>query len=131
MKNKAFTLVELLAVITILAIIALIVIPIVGNIVKDSKDESYKRSIDLYGRAVEQAIKSLALEKVGEKINCSDYDEAILNMEYNGSEVLCDISIYSDESIFMKDCTVDGKEVKDYTYGDEKEDPICSADFKV
>ena len=54
--KKGFTLIELLAVIVILAIIALIATPIIINIINDSREESYKRSIELYGKAVEQAI---------------------------------------------------------------------------
>ena len=54
--NKGFTLIELLAVIVILAIIALIATPIILGIIKDSKEESNKRSAELYIDAVEQAI---------------------------------------------------------------------------
>ena len=54
--KKGFTLIELLAVIVILAIIALIATPIVLNIINDSKENSNKRSIELYGKAVEQAV---------------------------------------------------------------------------
>ena len=58
MKNKkGFTLIELLAVIVILAIIALIAVPIVLNIIDDSKKESQQRSIELY---VDHAQKAIA-----------------------------------------------------------------------
>ena len=56
MKNKGFTLIELLAVIVILAIIALIATPIILGIIKDSKEESNKRSVDMYAKAIENAI---------------------------------------------------------------------------
>ena len=55
-KNKAFTLIELLAVIVILAIIALIATPIVLNIIQNTKESSYKRSAELYLNATELAI---------------------------------------------------------------------------
>ena len=55
MNKRAFTLIELLAVIVILAIIALIAVPIILNIIEDSKLSSQKRSIDNYAKAVEQA----------------------------------------------------------------------------
>ena len=45
-----------MAVIVILAIIALIAVPIVINIINDSRESSYKRSVELYGKAVEQGI---------------------------------------------------------------------------
>ena len=46
--KRGFTLIELLSVIVILAIIALIAVPIVINIISDSKTESKKRSVQLY-----------------------------------------------------------------------------------
>ena len=46
--KKGFTLIELLAVIVILAVIALIAVPIVLNIVEDSKKNSAKESAKLY-----------------------------------------------------------------------------------
>lgn len=56
MKKNAFTLIELLAVIVILAIIALIATPIILGIINDAKEQSTKRSAELYIDAVEQAI---------------------------------------------------------------------------
>ncbi len=55
-KKKGFTLIELLAVIVILAIIALIAVPIVLNIIDDSKKESINRSVDLYMDHVQKVI---------------------------------------------------------------------------
>ena len=43
-KNKAFTLIELLAVILILGIIALIAIPMVLNVIKDAKKGALKET---------------------------------------------------------------------------------------
>ncbi len=56
MKKKGFTLIELLAVIVILAIIALIAIPIVLDVIKDSKESSLLRNTEFYIDAVEKAI---------------------------------------------------------------------------
>jgi len=53
MKIKGFTLIELLAVIVILAIIALIVVPIVLNIIGDTRISASKRSAENYIDAVE------------------------------------------------------------------------------
>ena len=52
MKDKAFTLVELIAVLVILAIISLILTPVVLNTVKKAKDSANKRSVDAYGRSI-------------------------------------------------------------------------------
>ncbi|MDO4963396.1 MAG: prepilin-type N-terminal cleavage/methylation domain-containing protein [bacterium] len=54
--KKGFTLIELLAVIVILAIIALIAVPIIIDIIEDSKKEALKRSAENYLKAVELAI---------------------------------------------------------------------------
>ena len=56
MNKKAFTLIELLAVIVILAIIALIAVPIVLNIINDSKESSLLRSAEFYLDAAEYTI---------------------------------------------------------------------------
>ena len=78
--NKGFTLIELLAVIVILAIIALIAVPIILNIVEDSKEQSVKSSAQLY---VDGLIKKIASENLINEFNPSSC--TIIN-----SGVLCD-----------------------------------------
>ena len=56
MKKNAFTLIELLAVIVILAIIALIAVPIVLNIIDDSKTSSDEQSVELYLDTAEKIV---------------------------------------------------------------------------
>ena len=56
MNKKAFTLIELLAVIVILAIIALIAVPIVINIINDSKTSGDEQSVELYLDTLKKAI---------------------------------------------------------------------------
>ena len=68
-SNKAFTLIELIAVIVILAIIALIANPIILGIIKDSKKESDKRSIEMYADALKNSIAQYQLG--GEKLEVS------------------------------------------------------------
>ena len=53
-----FTLIELLAVITILSIIMLIAIPVVSSVIKNSRENANNKSIELYGRAVDNAISA-------------------------------------------------------------------------
>ena len=45
-NNKAFTLIELLAVVTILTILALVITPVVDKNVKKSKEQAYKAQIE-------------------------------------------------------------------------------------
>ena len=62
MRNKkGFTLIELLAVIVILAIIAVIATPIILGIVNDAREDARLRSVELYGKALEQAYMQASL----------------------------------------------------------------------
>ena len=56
MKNKGFTLMELLAVIVILAIIALIATPIILGIIDDTKEDANERSVELYASSIKTAV---------------------------------------------------------------------------
>ena len=96
MRSKGFTLIELLAVIVILAIIALIAVPIVLNIIDDSKKESISRSVDLYIDHVQKTLTQEQLKnskynpdkceiKDGDLI-CSKGEEELITS--NGTKVL-------------------------------------------
>ena len=118
--KKAFTLIELIAVLVILAVIAIIVTPLVLNIIKSAKKSANERSIDEYGKAVELAAASYLLD-TGKKANSFD----VLNVEYSGNEVKCNISEVYKNNVFLSQCSVNGKEVKNaktsdgyYHYGD-------------
>ena len=123
MKKKGFTLIELLAVIVILAIIALIATPIILNIISDSKEESNKRSVELYGKAVEQAIAKSQLN--GTEIPAGDLSSSLLStVEYSGNAVTCTTNkLYEDGSIYLEGCRV-GTDTKEYTYGIEQKNTI-------
>ena len=124
MKKKGFTLIELLAVIVILAIIALIATPIILNIISDAKEESNKRSVELYGKAVENAIAKYQLnnnESISGTFTTTDgktltKGEKELKVEYNGNVVCTTTEIYEDGTVYLADCTVNGGDKK-YTYG--------------
>ena len=124
MKKKGFTLIELLAVIVILAIIALISTPIILNIISDSKEESNKRSVELYGKAVENAVAKYQLnnnESILGTFTTTDgktltKGEKELKVEYNGNVVCTTTEIYEDGTVYLADCTVNGGDKK-YTYG--------------
>ena len=135
MNKKGFTLIELLAVIVILAIIALIATPIIIGIIKDAKDKSDKRSIDLYGNTIKNAVAAYQVNNPNNKIVGTNYTsttlEAIegLNISYEGSRVNCNkISIYEDGNIYLSNCTVNGKEV-DYTYGVKQAEQVFKPQY--
>ena len=114
-KNKAFTLIELIAVLVILAILALIVTPLVMNIIKKARISADKRSIDAYGRSIELAIASYLLDEGKFPTSISD-----LTIEYSGDEVVCSTTqLNPDSSVYLTGCTVAGRSV-DYTYGNEQ-----------
>ena len=115
-KNlRAFTLIELIAVLVIMAILALIVTPLVMNIIRKARIAADKRSIDAYGRSIELAIAGYLLDtgKFPTDVNQ-------LSIEYSGDEVVCSTTqLNDDSSVYLTGCTVKGRAV-DYAYGEDK-----------
>ena len=112
-RNKAFTLIELVSVLVILAILALIVTPLVLNIIRKARTAADKRSIDAYGRSIELAIADYLLENGTFPTSIEE-----LTIEYSGDRVICPNSgINKDGTIYLTDCTVNGRVVTGYTYG--------------
>ncbi|MBE6138250.1 MAG: type II secretion system protein [Firmicutes bacterium] len=58
MNKRGFTLVELVAIITLLAVILMIVVPTVGTSIKNARENSYLKQIDL----IEKAAKNFGVE---------------------------------------------------------------------
>ena len=115
-KRNAFTLIELIAVLVIMAIIALIVTPLVMNIIRKARVSADKRSIDAYGRSIELAIAGYLLDTGKFPTEVSQ-----LTIEYSGSQVVCETTqINSDSSVYLAGCTVAGRNVENYTYGEDK-----------
>ena len=115
MKKKAFTLIELIAVLVILAILALIVTPLVMSIIRKARISADKRSIDAYGRSIEIAIAGYLLDN-------GTFPTSIgqLTIEYSGDEVVCSTTqLNGDSSVYLTGCTVGGRSV-DYAYGKEE-----------
>ena len=108
MDKKAFTLIELLAVIVILGILALIVTPILINVVKDSNEKSYKLSADGYISAVNDYILSNQLD--GKKVENGKYNIKNLDVKISGkAPSKGSVEIYDekinnlDENLYVKD----------------------------
>ena len=113
-RSKGFTLIELIAVLVIMAIIALIVTPLVLNVVRKAKDSANKRSVDAYGKSIDLAVASYLIEK-------GDFPTSVdqLTIEYSGKEVVCGVAkLNEDSSVYLSECTVGGKEVKDSSADD-------------
>ena len=118
-KKKGFTLIELIAVLVIMAIIALIVTPLVMNIIRKARISADKRSIDAYGRSIELAIAGYLLD-TGKFPTSVDQ----LTIEYSGNKVECSTTqINTDSSVYLAGCTVAGRNVENYTYGEDKTPP--------
>ena len=114
-SNVAFTLIELIAVLVILAMLILIVTPLVLNIIKKAKDSAMKRSVDGYGHAVELAIAKYMMHN-GSIPDNLEY----LDIQYNGNNVICDVmALNPDGSLYLADCSVDGKKLSNYFYGED------------
>ena len=114
-NKKAFTLIELIAVLVILAILALIVTPLVLNIIRKARISADKRSIDAYGRSIELAVASYLLDNGTFPTSVEQ-----LTIEYSGDRVECETTkLNSDSSVYLASCTVAGRNVTGYTYGKE------------
>ena len=108
-RKKAFTLIELIAVLVILAILALIVTPLVMNIIRKAKVSADRRSVDAYGRSVELAIATHLLDT-----GTFPTDLKNLNVEYTGKTVSCNVmQMKENGGIYLSKCTVGTKEIKD------------------
>ena len=115
-KVRGFTLIELVAVLVIMAIIALIVTPLVMNIIRKARISADKRSVDAYGRSIELAIAGYLLDTGKFPTEVSQ-----LTIEYSGSQVVCSTTqINTDSSVYLAGCTVAGRSVDNYTYGEDK-----------
>jgi prepilin-type N-terminal cleavage/methylation domain-containing protein len=126
MDKKAFTLIELLAVIVILGILALIVTPILINVVKDSNEKSYKLSADGYISAVNDYILSNQLD--GKKVENGKYNIKNLDVKISGkAPSKGSVEIYDEKINNAQLCydtyllKYDGKEVTLTEKGCEKE----------
>ena len=96
MKKNAFTLVELLAIITVLAVILVIAVPKIINTIKDAKMGSLKSSVILLAKDAEEeyGIRDAkgTLDQVKNPIKCEDvaniddtYDKCQIKFDKEGN----------------------------------------------
>ena len=120
-KKSRKTLIIIISVIAVVLIIALIMYLLLFNSDSKEKDEvviDYEKVINDYGKSTESIIKNYIKENK-EVPTWQQVSELITYKEY---EVDCIThNIYSDGSIYLNECKVDGKKTK-YTYGEEKEE---------
>jgi len=118
-RMKGFTLIELIAVLVIMAILALIVTPLVMNIIRKARVSADRRSVDAYGRSIELVIAGYLLDTGKFPTEVSQ-----LTIEYSGNKVECSTTqINTDSSVYLAGCTVVGRNVENYTYGEDKTPP--------
>ena len=109
LKKKGFTLIEMIITLLILAIIIMIAVPIILNIKNKAKNNAYKRSIDSYGKSLEVALGNYLIDHGAFPDNLQ-----LLKNDYNGYNVNCNIMrIKENASIYLSECTVNNKVVKD------------------
>lgn len=112
MKNKGFTLMELLAVIVVLAVIALIAVPIVLNITSDAKKSSQESNVKLYAKAVEISAANYRINNLytdisgtytvtdnGRTLINNNDSSIVLKVDCNGVVPYKTVIIYPDDSI--------------------------------
>lgn len=99
MKNKGFTLVELLAVIVILAIILAIAVPIISSLIENSK----KNSLENSGKLIFNALKLKQLEE--DLFNPTTIDEntisSLLNIDNNNIKKLSVCQMNGETNIIL------------------------------
>ena len=86
-NNKAFTLIELLAVVTILTIISLIITPVIDKNVKKSKDQTYKAQIENIRMAGEAYYADNILLKPTENTSSTITLEQLINEGYISNKI--------------------------------------------
>ena len=127
--KRGFTLIELLAVLTVLSIIMLIAVPIVAGIIKNSKEKTREQSVELYGRAIENAINTYYVKYPLENEVTLETLETEKLIDYKGTEVKCNIVRIEERDVYLEDCKVGNKNV-DATYGKYIPETATDQDYR-
>ena len=143
-NKKGFTLIELLAVLVVLAILALISVPIVLNIITQSREKARLRSVEGFAKAVESAVYIYQMDHSDASdvkiINKSEGSYIVANVstitadttltndnsqkiEYSGSQLTdCTLSM-NNNKIELSSCKVDGNGTYYYYDGEAHDQP--------
>lgn len=129
MKNKGFTLVEMLIVIIILGVLLILVIPNLTGLVADQKEKSLKIHLD----NVEQATKLYIVKNRGTVLSGNSYTlnyQTLINQRYiDEDDIICCgeivISVANDHSDY-KDIVYNLRCVNDKKEDTSKKDSTCS-----
>ena len=120
--KRAFTLVELLAVIIILAIVTVFAVPIINNAVEDSRESANLRSIEGYARAVEQKYYEEGLPVID-----SDF---LASVNTGGGEANCtSVNFSAEHNVVLNSCTVENTQDKTYCYASGKHYDCSDPEF--
>ena len=114
MKNKGFTLVELLAVIVVLSIIALIGYSTVGNIISSTQDNSNKITMKNYAKAVNQAVFLYEMNNSDSTLPELNSNWLKENVKFEKATVECEYATY-DKTSSLYGCKVNDSD-KTYCY---------------
>ena len=99
--KKGFTLVELLAVITLLGLLSLIVVPVVDKLIKDSKEDLYNTQVN----NIEAAAKNWASDNIFALPESGYIDKTICDLENTGFLEI-DVKNPKTDKLFYKDSYV-------------------------
>src|SRR5574344_1427122 len=97
-SRKAFTLIELLAVIVILAIIALIITPVITDIIKSARESSDLRSAEAYVKAGDNFYAEATLDSNKSSLLGTN---VINSLEVNNAEATGTLIVNSDGTVAM------------------------------
>lgn len=124
MKNRGFTLVELLSVMTILGILALIIIPAVTSTLNKSREDAYQKQIHILETASEQwGLENLNILPEGNELLTIDF-----GILYKSGKIADDVVINPKTKKELTGCILISysEQYKQYTYQYIDNDSICT-----
>ena len=124
--KRGFTLIELLSVIILLGVLSLMVVPVVGKIIKENKEQAYQTNIHM----IEEGARAWASEHVFSlPSNVGEYiDLTICDLETSG-KIEIDVKNPNTGELFFKDSYVRLTKTEygyDYNYVESGSSLTCS-----